>query len=617
MNSEYIEGILFKIEESITTDKFIDVERSIVELKDLSQGSDWKSLKETICAFLNTSGGIVICGIQEKNKKYYHTGFNRDNESKIIELQSNCFKNDADKYVDLSDNIKFDYKDFLDGEVVIIIVYSLSQDNKFVKVNNNYYERKLTQDKKITEDKLRHQREYKVEIENSKETTIISQASIDDLSLDKINHYVSLLNKEIKNETLKPDLEKAKSFLLRSHFINQANEVTTLGMLVCGEDPFTFLESRAEVNCYYDTSTDIGKDKKLFRNDVINLMDETFRYIWGHIKINRTIKEGGRSEPEYPEKLIRETINNALAHRDYTINNFVSVTIEPNRYIEIKNPGSFKEKIKLINTNTDIGIRRLIAGIPDSKNPKLANVLKVYDKIESQGRGMASLVNAALENLIDLPTYEIRQETISLKIPTGQLVDESIETWLKGFNSYITKKLKSELTFEHKAVLAYFYKSELANRKRLFAILLTESNNHYEIIEALKQAKLIFEHEAGTETNPVYVLDRTLMQTDFKDEMMNIFGDDYIHFSPEAREILNIVYLFTKFNNETLKAAEITPEVYRRINGREIVGKKYESLGRKVRALCKKFEHDGIFNKGVKSDYSFNFNHKAKEGLFN
>ena len=58
-------------------------------------------------------------------------------------------------------------------------------------------------------------------------------------------------------------------------------------------------------------------------------MEETFRYIWGNIKINRTIKEGGSQEPEYPEKLIRETINNALAwwDRDSTTHRFPSTLV--------------------------------------------------------------------------------------------------------------------------------------------------------------------------------------------------------------------------------------------------------------------------------------------------
>lgn len=615
MKSEFISQTISTINFSIESGKFIDVEKSKVELKDLSTKGDWKSLHETICAFLNTDGGIVICGIRERNKNYFFTGFNRNNESNLIDLHSKFFQNDNDKFIDLSSYIYFDYYDFSNDEIAVIAVYPLSDEEKFLRYDGIYYERKLTQDKIIPVSKIQRQKEYKIEIEYAKELAKVNNATIEDLSLDKINYYINLLNKEIRNETLKASLDQAKSFLNKQHFIKE-DKITTLGMLVNGDDPFYFLGSRVEVNCYYDTGFDIGKDKKIFRNDVINLMEDTFRYIWGHIKINRTIREGGKSEPEYPEKLIRETINNALAHRDYTIDNFVTVTVEPNQYIEIKNPGSFKEKIKIINTDTDIAVRRLIPGIPESKNPKLASVLKVFDKIESQGRGMASLVNAALDNEIDLPTYEIKKDSISLKISSGKLVDESIETWLQGFNLYLTTKLKSEITFEHKAVLAYFYKSELTNQQRLFTVLLTESNNHFAVIQALKKEQLIFEHIASTEENPIYVLDRTLLKTDFTDEFIQLLGNEYIHYDIAAKHVLNLIYLYTKYNKKSLKAAEITPEVYRRMYNKEIVGKTYETLGRKVRNICNNLEKQGVLTKGNKNDYMFNFDLNIENRLF-
>jgi ATP-dependent DNA helicase RecG len=615
MKSEFISDTLAIIEQSIQSNAFVDVEKSKIELKDLSSSGDWKSLNETICAFLNSDGGIVICGIREKDKKYILKGFNRDNESKLIDLQTKYFKDDNDVLVDVSANIHFDYERFMNTEVAVIAVFPLSDDKKYVKYNSQYYERKLTQDRKIVEAKIQRQKEYKIEIEYAKELSIVADATIGDLSLDKVNNYINLLNKEIRNETLKASHEQAKSFLSKQYFIKE-KDITTLGMLVCGDDPFYFLGSRVEVNCYYDTSIDIGKDKKLFRNDVINLMEDTFRYIWGHIKINRTIRDGGKSEPEYPEKLIRETINNALAHRDYTIDSFVTVTVEPNKYIEIKNPGYFKEKIKLTHTETDIPVRRLIPGIPESKNPKLASVLKVFDKIESQGRGMASLVNEALNNEIDLPIYEIKGGVIALKISSGKLVDESIETWIDGFETYIVTKLKRQITFEHKAVLAYFYKSELVNRQRLFTILLTESNNHFIVIDDLKKAGIIVEHQASSEENPIYVLDRVLMKTDFVDEFIILLGEEYIHYNEEAKQVLNIVYLFTKFNYKSLRAADMTPEVYRRIYGKEIVAKVYESLGRKIRNICNNFEKKGILSKGLKNNYMFNFDYKSENTLF-
>ncbi len=615
MKSESIKETILTIEKSIREGVFIDVEKSKIELKDLSTGNDWKSLTETICAFLNSDGGIVICGINEKNKQYKFTGFNRKNESRLIQLHSDFLKNDHNVLVDLSENIFFEYENFLDGEIVVIIVYSLSEDKKFLKFNDQYYERKLTQDKIIPPAKIQRQKEYKSELDYAKELSIVDKATTHDLSLDKINKYVDLLNREILKETLKPSYLKAKPFLIKQHFLRE-DKITTLGILVCGEDPFHFISSRAEVNCYYDTSSDISRDKKIFRNDVINLMEETFRYIWGNIKIGRTIREGGKSEPEYPEKMIREIINNALAHRDYTLDNFVTVTVEPNKYIEIKNPGAFKEKIKLLNTDTDVPVRRLIPGIPESKNPKLASVLKVFDKIESQGRGMASLVNACLQNQIDMPFYELKDGTITLKIPSGKLVDDEINTWLEGFNFYIINKTKDTLTDEHKSVLAYFYKSELLNKQRFFTILLSESNNHFAVIDQLKRAKVIYEHPSSSEESPVYILDRVLMKTNFYEELTKIIGNKFIHYDSTAKEALNIIYLFNKFNDKPLKASDITPEVYRKIYGKTINAKQYETLGRKIRGFCNNLEAKNILIKDVKKAYSINFNFNDNYQLF-
>jgi len=419
---------------------------------------------------------------------------------------------------------------------------------------------------------------------------------------------VQLLKRELKTETLKSNLSIAKQFLIKEHFIKN-DAVTVLGMLVCGEDPFHFLENRCEIVCHYDTSSHISKDKKIFRNDVIALMEDTVRYVWGHIKITRTIKDGGSAAPEYPEMMIREVINNAIAHRDYTINNFITVTIEPNKYIEIKNPGSFKDQMIVLNAQHEIPIRRIVPGIHESKNPKLATVLRVFDKIESQGRGMASLINFAIDNTVDLPYYEIKDNTIILKIPSGKLVDEEIETWINGFKKYITDQLGKEWHKEHIQVLAYLYKSEKLNRKRYFTILLSEANNHYDVIEDLKKSKLIYEHPLSTENAPVYIVDRVLTKIEFGEEITTIIGEDYRSFDSDAKKILDILYRFTRYNNEALKPVDITPEVYRsKYAVKEIDPKKYESLGRKVRKLCSELcNKEQILVQNDKKEYSFNF----------
>ena len=615
MKNQYINDILSKIQSSLETGKYIPIETDIVELKDLSTGGVWKSLKETVCAFLNTKGGYIIAGIHERNKQYVLNGFNRDNESNLIDLRSKIFQVDNGTFPDLSDYLSFEYEDFQNANLVVVFVSPVPEDLKYLKFDGIYCERILSQDKKIPDTKLLQHQEYKQVLVYAKEITPINKASLNDLSLDKINHYITLLNREIRKETLKADLQQSMSFLARQYFMRQ-EQITTLGMLICGDDPFHFLENRVAVDCYLDTGESIAKDKKIFRNDVISLMEDTFKFVWGNIKIGRSVSEGGSTEPEYPEDLIREVINNALAHRDYYSNNFIAVTIKPNEYLEIKNPGSFKQKLTVSHHTHEMQVRRIIPGIPETKNPKLASALKVFEKIESRGRGMATLVNACLTNKIDLPYYDLSNpDTICLRIPSGKLIDEQIESWLNSFQKYIHEKLGDNLTIHHKSVLAYFYKSEVLNRKRLYTILLTESNNHFNVIESLKKAGLIFEHPSSTENAPLYMVDRELMKDDFSSELKAIFESEYMYLDSVSKKMLNIIYRYTYYNKEPVSARQITPEIYQAEIGSKIDIKKVENIGRKVRSVCNKLYKRTILVKSTTKGYKVNFDFKKPNGL--
>jgi len=617
MDKINIAETLHSIEESIVSHKFRDKENSKIELKSLSNAGEWKSFYETVCAYLNTDGGYIICGIKEKNNKsgYQFTPFDRNNESKLIELHSSVFQDDMDVYPNLTDNISFDYLDFMNGSVAIIKVFPLRSDLKYIRYKGKYFERKITGDYEIPASRINQQKEYKAELEYAKEISIVPDAAIKDLSLSKINEYINRINKGKLNETLKANLKQAKSFLERKHF-SKEDTVTMLGMLVCGDDPFHFLENRCEVDCYYDRSNDVSVDKQYMKDDVLTLMDNTFKFVWGHIKIGRSYEGGGKSIPEYSEELIREVVNNALAHRDYAINKFITINIEPSNYIEIKNPGSFKERIKITDTRSDIPVRRLVPGIPESKNPKLADVLKVFDKIESQGRGMSALVNAALDNRIDMPFYDLKDsQHVSLVVPSGKLVDESIDYWLKSFNNYIYRKLKSALTDEHKQVLAYFRKSELLNKQRKYTILLSESNNHFNLIVQLRESGLIVEHSASTDDNPVYILDRELMKENFIDELIQLFGEQLLTWPESTKTVLNIIYRYSVYNETTIRPVDVTPEVYLIENGKYIVPRKFESLGRKVRKIINDLTAANIL---VAHDKGFKINedYKPQNSLF-
>jgi len=603
--NELLNKTILGIETTISNGQFQDYENHIVELKDLSSGSEWTSLKETICAFLNTNGGYVICGIRERNKQYSFPGFDTNNESGIIDLRSKFFKNDNDVLIDLSDNIDFDYRNILGKTLAIVTVRPLSEDLKYLKFNGVYYERILTQDKVISQTKLLQHREYKSELEYSKEINPVTKATIEDLDIDKINQFIIKINATGRKETVKKDLQDAADFLARRYCLNSEGAVTVLGLLLFGKEPFQYLEYRAEVDCYFETGNDIGRDKKIFQNDVINLMDDAFSFVWGHIKVGRSYIGGGRSEPEFPEKLVREVINNAFAHRDYIANKFITIKINPGESIEIKNPGGFKQRMLITNTSTKSEVRRIISGVPETKNPKLANVLKAFDKIESQGIGMATLVSVCLENQIDVPYYDLSiPENISLVIPSGNLLDDETQRWINSFYGYISEKLDGKITQEHELVLAYLLKSERLNQKRHYTILLSPSNNHFDVLSDLKQSGLVIEHpSASSEQTPIYVLDKELTISDFTKQIEKQTGKSLVGLDDVHKRVLNIVYRYNYYSNLSIKPSVITPELYSQLHGKEIEPTTYESLGRKVRKICGELLKAGILYK--KDDKSY------------
>jgi ATP-dependent DNA helicase RecG len=603
--SELVKSVFNGITVSLKSGKFQDFESEIVELKDLSTGTEWTSLKQTICAFLNTNGGYIICGIKEKKKSYLLTGFDRNNESRLIELQTRFFKTDDNLPINLSDYIQFEYETLLNKTVAIISVLPLSLDLKYLKFDGTYYERILTQDKVILNDKLLRHREYKAELEYSKEISPVLETNINDLDIDKINQFIIRINSTGKKETVKKDLLDATDFLERRNCINLNQKITVLGLLLFGKEPFQHLEYRSEVDCYFETGNDLGRDKKYFQDDVINLMNDSFLFVWGHIKVGRSFIGGGRSEPEFPETLLREIVNNALAHRDYTINKFITIKINPGENIEIKNPGVFKQKLLVTDTTTECEVRRILPGVPETKNPKLANILKAFDKIESQGVGMATLVSVCLENLIDVPYYDLSTpDNISLVVPSGKLIDDSTERWLKSFSQYINEKLGGKKTIQHELVLAYLLKSEKLNEKRLYTILLSPSNNHFNILHDLKKSRLVSEHlTASTSQTPIYVVDRQLIITDFSQQIEKLTGKNISEFDSIYKEILNIIYRYNQYNKQSIRPSVITPEMYFLLYGKIIEPTSYESLGRKIRKICGDLLHKGVLKQLPNKSY--------------
>ncbi|MFM7189816.1 MAG: RNA-binding domain-containing protein, partial [Microcystaceae cyanobacterium] len=156
-----LDKILQKLENCLETQTYESIETQQIELKDLSGGDTWNELYRSVCAFLNTEGGIIIIGIKEKStpdKCYKLTGYNENNESKIKDVctQLSDFQDSFEKpkLLDLKDFFRYEIRDFLDKRVCIIFVQGLPLQQKYVCWKKKAYERRLTGDHEVSQEQL-------------------------------------------------------------------------------------------------------------------------------------------------------------------------------------------------------------------------------------------------------------------------------------------------------------------------------------------------------------------------------------------------------------------------------------------------------------------------------
>lgn len=602
-----VDKILNKISRTVSSGDFERVETEKIELKKLSNRGEWRELYKTACAFLNTDGGIIITGIHEiENKTYYITGYDGSpsSENKIKELYS-IFTDIEKNKLDLKEFFHFEVRELNEIQVCVIYVEKLPDEKKYVFYKDKAYKRNLTGDHRLKQIDIDRFEEYKEEIVNARELAIVPNATISLINIEKLNEYITELNRDVKVESLKAEISAALPFLTRKKFIRN-NEPTFLGMLVCGDYLSDYIGNRCQVDAYVDSEHQIASNKKIFKDNIINLMSNSVQFVYQNTPVAIDYSKGGSKIPLYPQKLIRETINNALAHRDYSDDKFVYININPNEFIEIGNPGKFRAEQLILteNANDSIRIRRIIP-IAKPRNPRLADVLKVYDRWEGRGIGMASLTNACLEEKIDVPYYLLGgQNTIRLFIRPGKVLDTPTKNWLEGYSGYIMSKTYGvELTKQEQIVLGFFYKSEILNNQEKFTIMLTPDNNHFAVIHALEQKGLIHRSTNSPQYHPIYLVDRHLIKSDFSEELYGVFGYNFTLLPQKYKLVLNAIYFFNENSlKEVVSASQIGDYLFNLENISEDFLKKYENFKRSIRNIFNKLEsRNMIYRKDGKS----------------
>lgn len=246
---------------------------------------------------------------------------------------------------------------------------------------------------------------------------IINEASINDLSREAVLKAKQEFVK--RNPKYTDDIDDWSNI----KFLNKAKltikgKITRTALILLGkEESEHYLDSAVKIRWNLKTIKNEDKDFEVFSIPFILNLDKVYQ------KIRNLKYRYLRSGTLFPEEMlrydpfsIREPLNNAIAHQDYTKKARINIVEIEDDHLIFSNYGHFLpdsvENVVLKDTPEET-----------YRNPYLVEAMKNLDMIETQGGGIRKMFNFQKQRLFPLPEYDLSDNKVKVMI-IGKVVNE-------------------------------------------------------------------------------------------------------------------------------------------------------------------------------------------------
>ena len=225
-------------------------------------------------------------------------------------------------------------------------------------------------------------------------------ASLDDLDSERMKRFVQAARDARRfplAETVAP-----KHLLEHLHLLSDGRP-TNAAVMLFGKSPQRFLLS-SEIKCLRFHGTEVEKpiaSLQAYRGTVFELVDQAADFVLGKIDRSVGTRAHGPQAPvtyEIPIEVVTEAIVNAVAHRDYTSNGSVQVTLFSDR-LEVWNPGRLPPQLTLEK------LRVPHASVPG--NRLIAQALYLAKYIEQAGTGTLDMIRRCVTAGLPEPEFTV------------------------------------------------------------------------------------------------------------------------------------------------------------------------------------------------------------------
>ncbi|HAM98562.1 MAG TPA: hypothetical protein DCQ26_08100 [Marinilabiliales bacterium] len=329
---------------------------------------DIEKIAQVVCAFLNTKGGRILIGFDEKKKPVELNDF----EDKFAELQKFIITNIKPESI-----INISKAEFQENPVIQVDVIQGSRQPYSLK--NKVYVREESNTLSADENDVGLLYRQRKQNEFHWEKLTVPDTDVSLLDISEIEKTIEISNSKGKAPNF--GINEHVRFLQHFNLIKN-NQLTNAAILLFGKEPSIYIpQCSVRVNELPQGKTGvIFETPLLLETNLFKAFNELQKYfkmktpiIGEFSKTDWTRKD----RTKFPLDALDEAVTNALIHCDYSdITNEILINVYPDK-IEISNSG------ELIYSDSELKKNHL--SIPP--NPDIARMFYIRGMIERTGRG--------------------------------------------------------------------------------------------------------------------------------------------------------------------------------------------------------------------------------------